>query len=143
MSRRYALTDEQWAKLEPLLPGRKGLVGRPAKDNRLFIEAVLYRYRSGIPWRDLPERFGDFRVVHTRFTRWSKRGIWEEIFKVLGSDSDNEYAMIDSTIVRAHQHSAGRGEDIGRSRGGLSTKIHAVVDALGNPLLFFNGRTGK
>jgi len=67
MSRRYGLTEEQWARLEPLLPGRKGQLGRTAKDNRLFI----YRYRSGIPWRDLPERFGDFRVVHTRFTRWS------------------------------------------------------------------------
>ncbi len=66
MSRRYGLSDEQWARLEPLIPTG---IGRPPKDNRLFIEAVLYRYRSGIPWRDLPERFGDFRVVHTRFTR--------------------------------------------------------------------------
>jgi transposase len=143
MSRRYGLTDEQWSRLEPLLPGRKGLVGRTAKDNRLFIEAVLYRYRRGIPWRDLPERFGDYRVVHTRFMRWSKKGIWARIFKELGTDADNEYAMIDSTIVRAHQHSAGLGEDIGRSRGGLSTKIHTVVDALGNPCLFFDSRTGK
>ena len=108
MSRsRYALRDDQWVRIKDLLPGRRGTVGVTAKDNRLFVEAVLYRYRSGIPWRDLPERFGDFRVVHTRFSRWSKKGIWEEIFQVLATDADNEYAMIDATIVRAHQHSAG------------------------------------
>jgi len=78
-----------------------------AKDNRLFVEAVLYRYRTGIPWRDLPERFGDWKAVHTRFTRWAKTGVWERVFKHLALDADNEYAMIDSTIVRAHQHSAG------------------------------------
>ncbi len=143
MSRRYGLGDEQWLKIEGMLPGRKGSVGRPARDNRLFIEGVLYRYRSGIPWRDLPERYGDFRVVHKRFSLWSKKGVWEKIFKVLGEEWDNEYAMIDSTIVRAHQHSSGAKESsaeleaIGRSAGGLSTKIHTVVDALGNPLLFF------
>ena len=76
-------------------------------DNRLFIDAVLYRYRAGNPWRDLPERFGDFRVVHTRFSRWAARGVWKRIFEDLARDADNEYAMIDSTIVRAHQHSAG------------------------------------
>src|SRR5258708_1973785 len=86
---------------------RKETVGVTAKNNRLFVEAVLYRYRAGIPWRDLPERFGDFRVIHTRHTRWSKTGIWEKIFKTLAQDADNEYSMIDSTIVRAHQHSAG------------------------------------
>jgi transposase len=106
-SRRYGLRDDQWARIEELLPGRKGSVGRPAQDNRLFVEAVLYRYRAGIPWRDLPERFGDFRVVHTRFSRWAKRGVWKRLFDHLTSDADNEYAMIDSTIVRAHQHSAG------------------------------------
>ena len=62
---------------------------------------------AGIPWRDLPERFGEFRVVHTRFSRWSKTGVWERMFQALAEDADNEYAMIDSTIVRAHQHSAG------------------------------------
>lgn len=105
--RRYALKDEQWAKIESLLPGRKETVGVTAKDNRLFVEAVLYRYRAGIPWRDLPERFGDFRVIHTRHSRWSKTGIWEKVFKALAQDADNEYAMLDATIVRAHQHSAG------------------------------------
>lgn len=95
--------DDQWERLKDLLPGRKETVGVTAKDNRLFVEAVLYRYRSGIPWGDLPERFGDFRVIHTRFSRWSKTGVFQQ----LTDDADNEYAMIDSTIVRAHQHSAG------------------------------------
>jgi transposase len=106
-TKRYGLRDDQWERIEGLLPGRKGTEGRPAKDNRLFVEAVLYRYRAGIPWRDLPERFGDFRVVHTRLTRWAKRGVWKDIFEHLASDADNEYAAIDATIVRAHQHSAG------------------------------------
>ncbi|MEH2107347.1 IS5 family transposase [Nostoc sp.] len=141
MTRRYALRDDQWERIKDLLPGTQGYVGVTAKDNRLFVEAVLYRYRAGIPWRDLPERFGNFRVIHTRFTRWSKTGVWQRVFQQLADDADNEYAMIDSTIVRAHQHSAGaKGgsstEAIGRSKGGLSTKIHATVDALGNPLSF-------
>lgn len=105
--RRYSLRNDQWLKIEPLLPGKDGDVGVTAKDNRLFVEAVLYRYRAGIAWRDLPGRFGDYRVIHTRFTRWSKKGLWERIFTLLAEDSDNEYAMIDSTIVRAHQHSSG------------------------------------
>ena len=105
--RRYALRDDQWEKIRELLPGREGPVGATAKDNRLFVEAVLYRYRAGIPWRDLPERFGDPIKIHTRFSRWAKSGAWQKVFEALAADADNEYAMIDSTIVRAHQHSAG------------------------------------
>ena len=105
--KRYGLKDTQWEHIKDFLPGREGTPGARAKDNRLFVEAVLYRYRAGIPWRDLPERFGDFRVVHTRHSRWSKTGVWETVFKELAKDADNEYAMLDSTIVRAHQHSAG------------------------------------
>ena len=107
MTRRYALTDAQWARIQDLLPGRAGHVGRPAANNRLFVDAVLYRYRAGIPWRDLPERFGDFRVIHLRHSRWSRSGVWQRVFETLAQDADNEWGMIDSTIVRAHQHSAG------------------------------------
>jgi transposase len=114
MTRRYGLRDDQWEKMQDYLPGRPGSVGVTAKDNRLFVEAVLYRYRTGIPWRDLPERFGDFRKVHTRYRRWCKRGVWVKVFSQLASDPDNEYAMIDSTVVRAHQHSAG-------AKGGMPT----------------------
>src|SRR5471030_1310661 len=105
--RRYALRDDQWERIRDLLPGREGHVGVTAEDNRQFVEAVLYRYRAGIPWRDLPERFGDWKNTHRRFSRWAESGVWERVFRHLAADADNEYAMIDSTIVRAHQHSAG------------------------------------
>src|SRR3974390_2511874 len=105
--RRYALRDGKWKKIKDYLAGRGGQVGVTAKNNRLFVEAVLYRFRAGIPWRDLPERFGDPIKIHTRFSRWAKSGVWKKIFEMLAADADNEYAMIDSTIVRAHQHSAG------------------------------------
>lgn len=105
--RRYALRDDQWERIQDLLPGKPGDVGVTAKDNRLFVDAVLYRYRAGIPWRDLPERFGHFKTIHTRHTRWSQKGVWKKVFEALAQDADNEYAMIDATIVRAHQHSAG------------------------------------
>jgi transposase len=79
-----------------------------AKDNRLFVEAVLYRYRAGIPWRDLPERFGpDWKVVRTRHLRWAESGVRERVFKALAADADNEYTVIGSTTLRAHQHNAG------------------------------------
>ncbi|MEC5214299.1 transposase [Polaromonas sp. CG_9.5] len=107
MTRRYALRDDQWDRIKDVLPGREETVGVTARDNRLFVEAVLYRYRAGIPWRDLPERFGDFRVVHLRHSRWSRTGVWQRVFQSLAEDADNEYVMIDSTIVKAHQHSAG------------------------------------
>ena len=105
--RRYALRDDKWDRIKDILPGREGHVGATARDNRLFVEAVLYRYRAGMPWRDLPERFGDPIKIHTRFSRWAKSGVWKQMFEMLAADADNEYAMIDSTIVRAHQHSAG------------------------------------
>jgi transposase len=105
--RRYGLRDDHWERISELLPGRKGQVGRPAQDNRRFVEAVLYRYRAGIAWRDLPPRFGDWKNTHRRFSRWAQRGVWLRVFGHLSQDADNEYAMIDSTIVRAHQHSAG------------------------------------
>jgi transposase len=107
MTRRYGLRDDQWTRIEKLLPGREETVGVTAKDNRLFVEAVLYRYRAGVPWRDLPERFGDWKNVHKRHSRWAATGVWENLFKALAVDADNEYVMIDATIVRAHQHSAG------------------------------------
>ena len=104
---RCVLRDDQWERIKDWLPGRVGYVGGTAKNNRLFVEAVLYRYRTGCPWRDLPAHFGDFRVVHTRFSRWAKGGVWERVFQVFTEEADDEYGMIDATIVRAHQHSAG------------------------------------
>jgi len=123
MVRRYGLRDDQWERIQDLLPGREGHVGVTARDNRLFVEAVLYRYRAGIPWRDLPERFGAWKAVHTRFSRWAKAGVWERVFKYLVEDADNEYAMIDSTIVRAHQHSAGASKKAATSKPSVGVKV--------------------
>ncbi len=117
MTRRYALRDDQWARIEGLLPGRAGYVGGTAADNRLFVDAVLYRCRAGIPWRDLPARFGDGKAVHQRFSRWAKSGVWAQVFQALSADADNEYTLIDATIVRAHQHSAGA-----RKKGAMATR---------------------
>src|SRR5690242_18782956 len=108
--RRYALRDDPWERVKDLLPGREGHVGVTAEDNRPLVEAVLYRYRAGIPWRDLPERFGAWEKVHARSCRWAKTGVWERVFRHLAGDADNEHAMIDSTVVRAHRHSAGAPE---------------------------------
>ena len=81
--------------------------GAPRVSDRRVINGIFWILRSGAPWRDLPERFGGWKNVHTRFSRWAKKGVWESLFKALADDPDNEYAMIDATIVRAHQHSAG------------------------------------
>src|SRR5688500_5184692 len=102
---RMGLRD--WDRIKDMLPGRAGHVGVTARNNRLFIDAVLYRYRTGIPWRDLPEQYGDFRNVHRRFSRWAEKGVWARLLSVLTQEADTEYVMIDSTVVRAHQHSAG------------------------------------
>ena len=108
MERRYALRDDQWQRLEQLgLPGGRDHVGVTASDNRLFVEAVLYRYRAGIPWRDLPPRFGNWHRVYVRFNRWSKKGIWQRVFAQLAKEPGNEYVMIDSTIVRAQRSAVG------------------------------------
>lgn len=113
---RYELTDTQWVTIKELLPGKEKDVGVTAKDNRLFVNAVVWLARTGAPWRDLPERYGNWHRVYVRYKRWCDRGIWIKIFEALSvKDPDLEYAMIDSTIVRAHQHAAG-------AKGGRKTK---------------------
>src|SRR6202021_4135346 len=102
--RRYGLRDDQWDRIKDMLPGRPGTVGVTASDNRLFVEAVIYRYRAGIPWRDLPERFGNPIKIHTRFSRWAKSGVWKKLFEMLASDADNETPMTARTIGGAHKH---------------------------------------
>lgn len=114
--RRYVLRDDQWDRIRDLLPGRLGSVGMTARDNRLFVEGMVYRYRAGVAWRDLPERFGDGVKVQRRFSRWAQSGVWERGGRHLCADADNEYAMIDSTIVRAHQHSAGAQKNLGQTK---------------------------
>ena len=142
MLRRHELTDEQWNAIKNLLPGKEGDPGVTAKDNRLFVNAIFFVAKTGIPWRDLPERFGHGHKVFQRFNRWCKKGVFTRIFEVL-RDPDLEVLMLDSTVIRAHQHSAGQQnstpeqEQLGRSRGGVSTKIHVAVDGLGKPTKIF------
>ena len=106
MRHRHAISDEQWKRIENLLPGKPGDPGVTAKDNRLFIDAVLWIAKTGAPWRDLPERFGKWDTVWKRFDRWSRKGIWKRIFEAL-QDPDLEWLIVDSTVIRAHQHAAG------------------------------------
>ncbi len=91
-------------------------MGVTAADNRLLVEADLFRYRAGIPWRDLPERFGDLKTVHRRLSCWARRGVWNRIFELLAEAVDNKYAMIDSKIVRAHQHRAGAHKRLAKTK---------------------------
>lgn len=113
--RRHEIKDEDWERIRDLLPGKAGDRGVTAKDNRLFVDAVLWIAKTGAPWRDLPERFGPWNSVWRRFDRWSKKGVWERVFLAL-QDPDLEWLMFDSTVVRAHQHAAGAkgGETAGR-----------------------------
>src|ERR1700726_502719 len=105
--RRYGLRDDQWDRIKDFLPGREGHVGGTAADNRLFVEAVLFRFRAGIPWRALPERSAAWKILYSRVNRGAKSGGFERVFRLLASDHDNEYMLMDATIVRGHQHSAG------------------------------------
>lgn len=128
--------DDPYRRIEEMLPGKATDVGVTAKDNRLFVEAVLWVARTGAPWRDLPKRFGPWNSVYKRFSRWSDRGVWHRVFAELAKDADFKEVFLDSTIVRAHQHAAGArkkngNQALGRSRGGLTTKIHALVERLG------------
>jgi putative transposase len=112
---RRELSDWQWARIESLVPGKKGDKGRAGEDNRLFVDAVLWVLRTGSPWRDLHPEFGNWNSVYVRFRRWARKGIWESLFKTLADDPDFEHVMIDATIVRAHQQAAG-------AKGGLKIR---------------------
>jgi putative transposase len=101
MAKRYELTTVQWQRLAPLLPGKRGDPGRTAADNRLFVNGVLWVLRSGAHWCDLPERYGKWKSLHQRFSRWAKTGVWERVFEALIGAADNEYLMLDTTLVRA------------------------------------------
>jgi transposase len=106
MVKRYELSDGQWERVKDLLPGKVGDPGRSGRDNRQFVNGVLWVLRSGAHWHDLPERYGKWKTVHTRFSRWAKAGVWERVFEALIKDRDNQYLMLDTTLVRAHQQAA-------------------------------------
>jgi transposase len=113
MTNRGDLTDEQWARLEPLLPPQKPRVGKPAKAHRQILNGILWKLRTGAPWRDMPERYGPWSTVHSRFRRWRQAGIWDGILAALQQQGDAAGALdwqlhfVDGSVVRAHQHAAG------------------------------------
>ncbi len=116
MVKRYELSDRQWERIADRLPGKPGDPGRRGADNRLFVHAVLWVLRSGAHWHDLPARYGKYKSIHKRFTRWAKAGVWERVFAVLIKDPNNEYVMLDTTLVRAHQQAA-------TGKGGLKIRL--------------------
>ena len=115
---RKLLRNDQWERIERLLPGKATDPGTTAKDNRLFLEAVLWIARTGAPWRDLPPQLGNWHNTYTRFSRWGKKGVWQRVIKAVSDDPDLEALFIDSSIVRAHQHAAGAQKNMGRKRSG-------------------------
>lgn len=121
MVKRYELSNEQWRRIEGLIAGKKGDPGRTGRDNRLFVNAVLWVLRSGARWSDLPERYGKWKSVHKRFTRWAERGVWERVFTSLTGDPDNQYLMLDTTLVRAHQQAA-------TGKGGTAIRLWGVPE---------------
>lgn len=140
--KRYELHDGQWAKIARLLPGKVSDPGCTGSDNRLFVNGCLWALRSGAHWCDLPERYGRWKIVH-RFDRWCHAGVWEHVFAALAADRDNQYLMIDSTIVRAHQQAATgkEGQESGdgafpRRTDDQIHRLHMLPDALGRPLRF-------
>ena len=117
----YDITEETWQRLEPILPvegSAKG--GRPAKDKRQFINAIVWMLRTGAPWRALPEEYGSWRSVYSRFRRWQIKGGWQKIFQALSQDRDLESVMIEGTYIHAHQHAAG-------AKGGSKNRLWAAV----------------
>ena len=125
--RRHDISDRVWQLLEPHLPGRAGSRGRPARDNRLFVNAVCWVLRTGAPWRDLPPDYGDWKNVHRRFCRWYDAGIWKKLWEILMAmaEPDLEWLMLDASHVKIHPHAAGaRGgnEAIARTKGGSTAR---------------------
>ncbi|MGF6919780.1 transposase [Paraburkholderia sp. 40] len=116
---RTLLSDKVWEKIEPILPGKEGDRGRTAADNRWFVEAVLWIARTGSPWRDLPSEFGRWHTVYMRFSRWRRTGVWQRVVNALAGETEIDRVLIDSTVVRAHQHSAGASKKVGRKRSGV------------------------
>jgi transposase len=119
--RRHDISDRTWNLLESHLPGRKGIWGGQAKDNRQFINAVFWILRTGAPWRDLPPDYGDWKNTHRRFCRWRDKGIWEALLEKLINEPDYEWLMVDASHIKVHPHAAGaRGgnQEMGRTKGG-------------------------
>ena len=111
----YQLSDAHWQRLAPLLPGKASDCGVRARDNRLFLNAVLWMARTGAAWPTLPAHFGKPNSIHRRFRRWAQKGIWQRLFEQL-QEPELDWLLLDSTVVRAHQHAAGQKKAVPRSK---------------------------
>jgi transposase len=133
---RYELTNEEWTAIKPMLPNKPR--GVPRVNDRRVLNGIFWVLRSGAPWRDLRQEFGPYTTCYNRFVRWRRAGVWTKIMNALAVADDAAVQMIDTSIVRVHQHGAcvtrNRRQSMGRSRGGLTSKIHAVVDTNGLPV---------
>jgi transposase len=135
------LTDAQWEKLLPLLPPQKPRTGRPAKDHRAILDGILWVLRTGSPWRSLPERYGSWKTVSSRFYRWRKAGVWDRILSALQREADADGRLdwslhfVDSTVVRAHQHAAG-------AKGGTHRRRRSGAAAAGSRPRSISGVSG-
>src|SRR3954470_14758699 len=144
--RRHELSDAEWKRLAPLLPRGRPRGGRPNKAHRSVVNGMWWKLRTGAPWRDLPERYGPWATVHTRFRRWRLAGVWDRVLAAVQTEADAEGKLdwsvhyLDGTVIRAHQPAAGaKGGDpaqeaLGRSQGGFSTKVHLKAEGSGQPL---------
>jgi len=134
---RYELTDHEWSAIKPMLPNKPR--GVPRVNDRRVLNGIFWVLRSGAPWRDLPDGFGPYTTCYNRFVRWRQAGVWSQIIGALAATHDAAVQMIDTSIVRVHQHAAcitrNRNQSMGRSRGGLTSKIHAMVDTNDPPPL--------
>lgn len=139
------MSDQQWAKLQPHFP-QPNMLGRPVKPRRLMVEGILWTLRTGAPWRDLPERFGSWSTVYSRFRKWRNEGVRARVLSAVQRDADLRGELdwdkhfVDGTVIRAHQHAAdaprtANDEALGRSRGGFSTKIHLRTEGQGKPFV--------
>jgi transposase len=130
---RYELSDYEWSVIKPMLPNKSR--GIPRVDDRRVLNGIFWVLRSGAPWRDLPDNYGPHTTCYNRFVRWRRAGIWDQIMDALTTAHDAAVQMIDTSIVRVHQHGAciagNKKQLMGRSRGGLTSKIHVVVDITG------------
>lgn len=125
LQHRHDISDRLWNKIEPHLPGYNGTKGRPAYNNRRFINGVMWILRTGAPWRDLPESYGDWKNTHRRFSRWRDSGVWEKLLELVMDEPDCEWLMIDATHIKVHPHAAGAiggNQDMSRSKGGSIQK---------------------
>ena len=133
---RYELSDYEWTAIKPMLPNK--LRGVPRVNDRRVLNGICWVRRSGAPWRDLPEGYGPPTTCYNRFVRWRRAGIWDRIMEALAVTHDAAVQMIDTSVVRVHQHGAcsagNRAQHMDRSRGGLTSKVHAVLDANGLPV---------